>query len=515
MALEETVPSYFLDRHIASGGEHRCAFRTATGDTSYGELFRLSCRYARVLNSRSFRSQDRIVFLLPDSPLYVALVFGTCRFGAIAVPLSTRLSYHDYRSIFSSCRPAAVVFSEEMLEMVDSLKPGFAPSTVFWISAPKSAAPWATPVLAELAAASPTYDTFRVRAEHRAVMQYTSGSTGHPKGVVHTHKGIVAIRNTICERLALSQEDLCYSTAKLSFGYGFGNSILIPFAAGASTLLDESSPEPGSVLEWLLRFRPSIFFSTPRLYASLLTVITRQHPTELSFIRLCVSAGEHLSCSLFERWKTLTGLEIMDGIGATECLHIYISGVPGQLVAGSTGRPVPGCQARLMSENKEITGPNETGELWISSECNSSEYWGDPTETNAAMEAGWVRTGDLFKRSPEDLYFYRGRTDDVVKIGALKVAPIEVEQRLKDHQDVSECIVVGLERQGVTELVAYVCLRNGVSADLTSAARLREFVACSLARHKVPAKVVFVADLPRTATGKLDRAAAKRVAAGG
>jgi benzoate-CoA ligase family protein len=503
--VEETLHYHFLERNLERGHSNYVAIHTPGKKVQYNDLFLQSCRFANLLLERGIRKGDRVAFLLPDCPLYAELIFGTSRVGAIAVPMSPRLSIEDYRRIFNDCRPSAIVFSVDLATIVQLLCSDLSIGAVLWSTSESSCEQRGdTAIFPELLAAPSKRPSLNVRTDDNALIQYTSGSTGRPKGVVHRHAGLVATREVFAKRLSLDASDVCYSTARLSFGYGFGNSVLFPFGVGASCVLDECLPDPGRILKVLEVFRPSVFFSVPRTYQSILRLVAAGPRPDLTFLRSCVSAGEHLTRSLFESWKLCFGLEIANGIGTTECLHIFISGVPGRLVPGGTGELVPNCEAKLVAGDQTVQfGP---GELWIKSVCNSLQYWNNPIATAETMRNGWNRTGDLFEKDSAGQYFYRGRIDDVIKIAGLKVAPVEVEECLGKHPDVRECAVSGVPmRDGMVSLIAYVCVNEGTAHNVQKAIELKQYVSTMLASHKVPARVEFLDDLPRTSTGKLDR----------
>jgi benzoate-CoA ligase family protein len=501
-----SVVEFFLDRHIEGGRGDVVAVRTRQETLTYLELHQLSCRISRAFREAGARPGDRIAFVLPDSPFYIAAIFGAIRLGAIAVPLSTRLAPQDYAEILDQCSPRLVLLSEEHLNLIDNAPRQRASECRFWCASNACTRPDIEPLLPLVQASSAEVVDARLNASAAALIQFTSGSTGRAKGVVHRHENVVAIKDTIVRRLDLRPNDVCYSTAKLPFGYGFGNSVLLPFSVGASSIVDGKTPDVSTVHDIAQKLQPSILFSTPGLYGSLLHLRDSALQAVLFSIRLCVSAGEQLGSSIFRRWKTRTGHEIVDGIGSTECLHIFISTIPGSVREDTTGRPVPCCQARVLDYDGRPAPDGTVGELWIQNPCNSQGYWQDAASTAKTMQDGLVRTGDLFSRDELGDYRFSGRADDIVKVGGLKVLPYEVEQCLLSHPAVSECCVVGAKTDNdITVLVAHVVLETGYNKGTEMAIALNRYLANYLAPHKLPSRFHFVANMPRSVTGKLDR----------
>jgi len=500
-----TVVEFFLDRHVEGGVDKAIAVRTREQALTYGEIYLESCRIARAFREAEVRPGDRIAFILPDSPFYIAAVFAAMRLGAIAVPLSTRLTADDYAEILDQCSPRIVLCAEEHVNRIAGQSAQY-PGRRCWSATEAPVCSGIEPFLPLVRDSSSEPIGIQVGVGETALIQYTSGSTGRAKGVVHKHENIVAIKDTIVRRLDIRPSDVCYSTAKMSFGYGFGNSILLPFSVGASSVVDGKAPDMSHVIDILQKQRPSILFSTPGLYSSLLHLKDSVLQAGLFSVRLCVSAGEQLGSSIFRRWKTRTGHEIIDGIGSTECLHIFISTLPGEVHEDVTGQPVPNCRAKILDYDGQSAPDDAVGELWILNPCNSKGYWQDPASTENTMRDGWVRSGDLFSRDASGDFRFWGRADDIVKVGGLKVLPAEVERILLLHPAVGECCVIGSKsKNDVAELVAHVVLEAGYSDGTEMTVTLNRFLTDRLAPHKMPSRYQFVANLPRSITGKLDR----------
>jgi benzoate-CoA ligase family protein len=341
-----------------------------------------------------------------------------------------------------------------------------------------------------------------------ALMLYTSGSGGTPKGAVHRHADmLITTRGYAQGVLGLRPDDVTFSTSKLFFAYGLGNGMYFPLAFGASTLLNPKRPTAAYVIEMVSRHRPTIFFSVPTFYAALLREAeTAARKLDFSSVRQCVSAGETLPAEIFERWKRITGLEILDGIGSTEMLHMFISSRPGQCKPGSCGFPVPGYDARIVDDAGGETPAGEIGNLWVRGGSALAEYWRIPELTARTKRGDWVVTGDKFLRDADGYHRYCGRDDDMLKVAGMWVSPVEVENALLGHPHVAEAAVVGAtDARGLTYAVAHVTLRAGCEESSELAEEIRGHVKARLVSHKVPREVHFCGELPKTVTGKIQR----------
>lgn len=497
---------FFLDRHVDEGREGKVAVWSEDATLTYGKLLAQASSFAAALAEAGVGAGDRVAFLMPDSALYVAGVLGTLRAGAVAVPVSTRLALGDYGRIFADCTPALAVVAPEHAETAERLRPELSAPALVWIAAESARAPARAlmPLLERrVGAQSPLA---AVRALDPAVIQYTSGSTGLPKGVVHLHGALPRIRDCFGKRLGVTETDVCYSPSKLSFAYGFGNTILIPFSVGAASVADPRRPEPARAFEVIARCRPTILFGVPSLYAAMLRFDERNPGADLARLRLCVSAGEPLSRAVFERFRSRFGLEIIDSLGSTEALHVFISATPGTVRAGSLGTAVPGCEIRLVGSEGETLAPPATGELWVKSPCGGAGYFGRDGGLGFMKAGGWIGTGDLLHQDAQGDYFFVGRRDDVIKVAGQKVAPTEIEERFLAHGSVRECAAVAvIKEDGVASIAVFVTLNAGITASAALERELRSFASEGLALHKRPGRVVFAPDLPRTPTGKIDR----------
>jgi benzoate-CoA ligase family protein len=342
-----------------------------------------------------------------------------------------------------------------------------------------------------------------------AFWMYSSGSTGRPKGIVHLQHDMAYSEAAFARNvLKLEPGDICFSVPKIFFAYGFGNSITFPFAAGAATLLLPGQPKPAAIFEAIARFRPSVFFGLPTLYTSL-TKAEGAAQADFSSLRMALSAAEVLSAEVFNGWKSLTGIEIVEGLGSTEVLHIYLSNRPDRKKPGAAGLRVPGYEIALRDKDGREVGDNEEGILWVRGDSNTPLYWNRPDKSAETIrEEGWIYTGDRFVRDADGFHFFRGRADDLIKISGQWVYPLEVELCLAEHPEVRECAVFAAELPDRRMTLKAVVVMNGSTFDESETTkRLQDFVKANLMPYKYPREIRFIDELPKTGTGKIDRQA--------
>jgi acetyl-CoA synthetase len=369
-----------------------------------------------------------------------------------------------------------------------------------------AAAGWLAQFPAELAEA----DTHR---DEMAFWMYSSGSTGRPKGIVHLQHDMAYSEVAFAQNvLKLTPGDICFSVPKIFFAYGFGNSVTFPFSAGAATLLLPGQPKPAAIFSAIEQYKPTVFFGLPTLYTSL-TKSEDADRTNFSSLRMALSAAEVLSADVFNGWKTLTGLEIVEGLGSTEVLHIYLSNRPEQKKLGAAGLRVPGYEIALRDKDGRDVGDNEEGILWVRGDSNTPLYWNRPDKSAETIrEGGWIYTGDRFVRDSDGFHFFRGRADDLIKISGQWVYPLEVELCLADHPDIRECAVFAAELPDRRMTLKAVVVMNNRAADQAEATRrLQDYVKGKLLPYKYPREVIFIDELPKTGTGKIDRQALLRM----
>lgn len=471
---------------------------------SYRELFRLVRKCGGMMRALGIGPGDRVAIVAADCPEWIASFLGTLAVGAVAVPLSTMLTAAELLYVLNHCGAKAAVITSEQIEKLrgdgNSLH---RLENVLLIGDEVEGVLSFERMIAEAAEAEiePAEDGAL------AFILYTSGSTGQPKGAMHAHRNLPYTVETFCKRvLQVAPEDRLFSSSRLFFAYGLGNSLSFPLSSGASVVLCSEKPTPVVIAEIFRRHRPTIFFSVPAVYRALIEYASEVKRLETGSIKFCVSAGEKLPEKIFYEWKELTGLNILDGIGSTEMLQMFISNTKDRVVPGSSGQVVPGYEAKLINqEGQEIKGAG-TGNLMIRGASASSGYWNDEAKTAATMQQGWMRTGDLYRRDEDWNYWFEGRSDDLFKVKGLWVSPIEVEDALLFSDEVLEAAVVaGMDDDGMNTVVAYVVVRSKEFSEEDMAERLKAQVSRVLAPYKCPSEIYFMNRLPRTATGKLQR----------
>jgi benzoate-CoA ligase family protein len=503
------ITKHFLDAP-AERHPQRVAILGEPAKVTYAELAALANRVGNALLEQGATRGSRILIVLPDSAEFIAAFFGAAKIAALAVPVNPFARTADYLHYIENSEPfAAIVHSVALAEFLpaSSERPQMPIIVVGDEKMATSAvvcarwSEWTTAVSEQLAAATTS-------AQDTAFMLYTSGSGGAPKAAVHRHVDMLVTSTNFAQGvLGLREDDVTFSVSKLFFAYGLGNGMYFPLSLGASTVFDPDRPNAPRVIELIVRHRPTVFFTVPTFYAALLTEAERQQGrVDFSSVRLCVSAGETLPAEIFERWKRRFGLEILDGVGSTEMLHVFISSRQGKCKPGSCGFPVPGYDARIVNDEGEPVPGGEIGNLWVRGESAFKEYWRIPELTARTKCDGWVVTGDKFFQDSDGYFRYCGRADDMLKVAGMWVSPSEVENALLGHPHVAEAAVVGaIDDRGLTYAIAYIALRGEALGSEQLAAEIREHVRARLVSYKVPRQVRFCGALPKTVTGKIQR----------
>jgi len=495
------VAAPFIDRHVPEGRGAKIAIRCGAGDVTYAELAENVNRCGNALLDLGLVPGQRMLILAKDCPEFFYLFWGAIKAGIIPVPINVILRAADYRIILEDSACSAVIFSPEFSgELLPALAAHGGPP----IALPVEGDPRCLRAL--LAEASPVLEPVPADATAPCFWLYTSGSTGRPKGCVHRHRDMVVTSELFGRGvLGIHEDDVIFSAAKLFFAYGLGNAMTFPLWAGATTVLLDVRPTAKNTLEIIERFRPTLYFGVPTLYASQLEELDAT-PHHLGSLRLCVSAGEALPAELFRRWKARTSLAILDGIGSTEALNTFVSNRPDDIRPGTSGRPVPGYEVRILAPDGTLAAPGQEGRLQVKGDSTAAYYWNNPEKTAQTMQGDWVDTGDTYFCDEDGYYHHCGRSDDMLKVGGLWCSPTEIESRLVDHPSVLEAAVVGIpDVHGNIKPEAWVVLRTGSSPSGALADELMAHCKGHLAPYKFPRHVHFIAELPKTATGKIQR----------
>ena len=510
--------SRILYANLTAGRGSKIAVVCGERRFSYRELCALASRVGNGLAAMGLARGSRVLLLLHDTPEYVAAIFGAMRAGFVPVLINTLSPAELIGFYLQDCGAEVAIVSGDLAPLLghESVRASRLRHAIYvgetqdppnlGLAAVLDWDTWIAPHSDQLAEA----DTHR---DEMAFWMYSSGSTGRPKGVVHLHhdapythlaygKGVLGIR----------EDDIVFSPPKIFFAYGFGNSITFPFSVGAATVLLPGRPDAQAVFDTIERHRPTMLFGLPTLYNALVA-----HPgsaqRDLSSLRLCLSAAETLSGELYREWKQRYGHSIVEGLGSTEVLHIYLSNRPERQKIGASGMRVPGYDIKLTDPDGKMMGPGESGVLWARGDSQAPLYWNRPDKTAETMRDGWIYTGDRFRLDDEGFYFFEGRVDDLIKVSGQWVYPLEVERCLAEHPGVQECAVLGVEESnGLMTLAAFVVLRSGMARDDGLTRALQDFVKSQLTPYKYPRRFIYLDALPKTGTDKIDRQGLKRLA---
>ena len=484
--------SELLDRNLAAGRADKVAVRWAGGSVTYRELHGLACAAGLRFRELGVRREERVLLPLDDSPAMMAAFWGAIRIGAVPVPVNPLLQRsEDYDHYFADSRARVVIVDALTAEKVGAAA-GRAAEPVQVLEA--------AGILALSAAEIDPADT---RRDDVGFWLYSSGSTGLPKGVVHLQHDIEYTCETFARQvLGIAEADITFSTTKMFHAYGLGNSLSFPCWAGATSVLLTGRPTPQLVLETIEQHRPTLFFSAPTLYNAILNQ-DGGRDRDLSSVRLCVAAAEALPAEVWRRWKEAFGLTIIDGIGSTELLHIYCSNVPEDVRPGSSGKPVPGYEVKILDLDGNPVAEGEAGDMYVKGDSALAFYWRQHERTKRSLLGEWFFSGDRYRCDGDGYYWYEGRSDDMIKVSGLWISPIEIEGVLLEHPGVGESAVVGVEVEGFMKIKAFVIARGEASPGL--ATDLQEHCKARLQRYQYPHLIEFVTELPKTISGKIQR----------
>jgi 4-hydroxybenzoate-CoA ligase len=499
--------AYFVDRHAKSSRCDHPAFRETGGagrTLTYGELGVESGRIGPMLERHGVGPEQRAVLLMTDTVDLPIVFWGAIKAGVVPVPINTMLSTELYAAILSDSRARALFVSAELLPVVAPLFSGQTQLRAIFVvggEPPEGALNFAREL-----AASESRPTAPASPDECAFWLYSSGSTGQPKGVRHAHASLKYTADTFgAQVLGIAPDDLVFSAAKLFFAYGLGNAMTFPMSVGATALLYAGRPTPDAVFSVFDTFRPSVFCGVPTLYAALDAKLEAGAAKVEHLLRRCVSAGEALPEEVGAKWRRFTGCDILDGVGSTEMLHIFLSNRPGDVVYGTSGVAAPGYDLRLVDEHAAEVAEGGIGELLVRGESAAMDYFGRRAQSRSTFEGHWTRTGDKYEKLAGGRFRYCGRTDDMFKVSGIWVSPFEVEQALIGHGKVLEAAVTPQrDADGLEKPKAYVVLKPGASAE-GLVAELQEHVKARIGLWKYPRWVEFREELPKTATGKIQR----------
>ena len=493
-----------IERNLAAGRSGKLAFRDDRASLTYGELAERVDRWANALRSLGVEPEQRVLLILLDTVDFPVAFLGAIKAGVVPVPVNTLLTSEDYDFMLRDSRAKVLVVSAALYDKVAGILDRQPALKHVVVSGEESRgrkrfADVLAPAPGKAAAAATTSDDI-------CFWLYSSGSTGTPKGAVHLHSHLTLTAELYAKPiLGIRESDVVYSAAKLFFAYGLGNALTFPMAVGASAILLAERPTPPAVSRVLREQKPTIFYGVPTLYAALLASSDLPKREELA-LRRCVSAGEALPEEIGKRWTERMGVEILDGIGSTEMLHIFLSNRPGEVRYGTTGKPVPGYQLRLVGDDGKPVAVGELGELQVSGLTSAICYWNQRERSRQTFLGPWTRSGDKYVQDADGYFTYGGRTDDMLKVGGIYVSPFEVEAALMTHEAVLEAAVIGdPDEQKLVKPRAFVVVKPGVRPDDALAEALQAHVKARLAPYKYPRWIEFIEELPKTATGKIQR----------
>ena len=500
--------SYFIDRHLAEGRGEKVAIESDSARVTYRQLFDNVNRVGNALRQLDVRIEERVALLLHDCPEFAASFFGTIKIGAVAVPTNTLLKPSDYEYVLNNARVRVLIVSEALYSQIEAIPRDKLRRLKHIVVVGETSPPEARRFQDWIAATSPALEPEPTSKDDAAFWLYSSGSTGFPKACVHLQHDMVVTSERYAKGiLNMTEKDRCFSVAKLFFAYGLGNGLYFPLAVGGTSILWSGPPKPPQVFRILEQFRPTLFFSVPSNFAALLAhTRERGNDFDLSSVRYGVSAGESLPSALFQRFKDRFGVEILDAIGSTELLHMCIANAPGAVRPGSSGKIIPGYEARIVDENDEPLPTGEIGNLIVRSDATCSHYWNQHEKSKDTIQGHWIRTGDKYYQDGDGYFWYAGRSDDMLKCSGVWVSPVEIESVLIEHPAVQEVAVIAREdKDELVKPAACVVLRTGTPATDSLVRELQEYVLNRLPVFKRPRWIEFFPELPKTATGKLQR----------
>ncbi|HWP49522.1 MAG TPA: benzoate-CoA ligase family protein [Candidatus Limnocylindrales bacterium] len=500
------VATAFIDENLVQGRGRKIALYYEDKTYTYQEVFDRVNKAGNALKELGVEMEQRVLMIMLDSPEFVATFWGAIKIGAVPVPVNTLMRAADYEYFLNNSRAKVLVVHEALLPEIEKIQKRL--KYLRHIVVVGKAKESQLSFYEMLDRASPNLEAAETHKDDVAFWLYSSGSTGLPKGAVHLQHDMMYCAEYYARGiLGITEQDITFSAAKLFFAYGLGNNMYFPFRVGASAVLYPGRPTPDKMFEILKKYRPTLFYAVPTLYGAMLQVAEKDAQYEVPpSVRLCISAGEALPAEIYRRWKDRFGVEILDGIGSTEVLHIFLSNQPGKVKPGSSGTVVPGYEAKIVDEGDQEVPVGEIGNLLIKGDSTAAYYWNNQEKTRQTILGEWIRTGDKYYLDSEGYYWYCGRSDDMLKVGGMWVSPVEVESTLIEHPAVLESAVVGaLDEENLIKPKAFVVLREGYHPSPELVEELQAFVKNKIAPYKYPRWIEFVKELPKTATGKIQR----------
>lgn len=498
---------FLLDRHLDEGRGEKVAIFYRDKKITYREIFEAANRLGNAFLELGVERENRVMFCLPDSPEFVFCHLGAMRIGAVPVPISTMATPQDYLYYLNDSRAKVLITTAELAPKFEEVRPQFKYLRHFIVVGPAGKGQLSFEELINSSSAS--LQVAPTSKDDMAFWLYSSGTTGSPKGVVHLHHDMLYLIPAYArEVLSLTEKDIIFSLSKMYFSYGNNNSLNVPFFYGASVVLEPEMPRPEKLFEVITKYRPTIFFGVPTSYKAMLDLIENNAELEydLSSLRICMSSGEALPKMIFDRWKEKFGLEILNQLGSTDVGSAYMATLPGKIKPGSNGSLISGFEGKLLDDNGNEVSPGEIGTLWIKSDGTTPFYWNKHDKSKEYIKGEWFDTGDKFYQDEEGFYWFMGRKDDLIKAGGIWLSPMEVEDVLMRHPSVVECAVVGaLDENNLEKPAAFVVLNEGYEPTSELERELKEFVRSKIAHYKCPRWIHFLKELPRTASGKIQR----------
>ncbi len=494
-----------VDANVAKGRGAKPAYVDPSRTLTYDGLAEATRRFANMLGRLGLAREDRVAMIVLDTVDFPIAFLGAIRAGVVPVPLNTLLATEQYAYMLADSRAKALVVSDALLPTVAPALAGLADLRTVLVAGGEAKAPHLS-LDAELAASSVQFTTAATHPDETAFWLYSSGSTGAPKGTRHVHSSLMATAKLYGQGvLGIREDDVVFSVAKMFFAYGLGNSLSFPLAVGATVVLNPGRPTPQIAFDFLEKYQPTIFYGVPTLFAAMLHDTAHGAATGSAKLRMCTSAGEALPEHIGETWKKRFGVDILDGVGSTEMLHIFLSNRPDAIVYGTSGLAVPGYDLRLADEHGRDIGDGDIGELYVRGPSAADGYWNQRDKSRSTFQGEWTRTGDKYIRDSKGRYTYCGRADDMFKVSGIWVSPFEIEAALSSHEDVLEAAVVAhADEEGLLKPKAFVVLKDTAHPDDLDA-RLKEHVKKTVGMWKYPRWIEVVEALPKTATGKIQR----------